>query len=66
MKIEELEQQKKQLITKYLQMQDMVDDYNSQIYAICCEIEKLNVLIVQKKKAATRASTSTAKSFSKE
>ena len=50
MEIKQLEAQKKLMLEKYLQFQDIVDGYSDKIYTICCEIEKLNLLIKKEKK----------------
>lgn len=38
----ELTREKDRLIRRYIELQDIVDDYNKQVYELCCEIELLN------------------------
>ncbi len=59
--IDHLEREKATLIQRYLEIQDIVDDYNEQMYRVCCEIEILNRKIdqartAQKTKAAPTSS----------
>lgn len=53
---EKLEADKLVLIKKYMKLQDLVDDYNKQIYDICCKIKILNEKIdTEKKKQDTKS-----------
>lgn len=55
--IKKLEDEKLVLIKKYMELQDVVDDYNEKIYDVCCKIEALNKKIEQEKiKLAARNS----------
>ena len=44
-KISEFEEQKAILIERYIELQDILDDYNEQIYTISCKIEQLNMVV---------------------
>ncbi|WP_372370188.1 hypothetical protein [Candidatus Uabimicrobium sp. HlEnr_7] len=44
-KVDEFEEQKAVLIERYIELQDILDDYNEQIYTISCKIEQLNVVV---------------------
>lgn len=46
-KLEDLERAKAALITRYLEIQEILDGYNEQMYKVCCEIETLNLRIAQ-------------------
>lgn len=45
MSIQDLQREKERLITRYMQLQDVIDQYNNEIYKLCCQIEALNILI---------------------
>jgi hypothetical protein len=49
-RLEELEAQKRALIERYMQLQDVADNTNEQIYKITCEIARLNLQIQTEKK----------------
>ena len=48
--VTQLEGEKKKLIQRYMKLQNTVDDYNEQIYVLCCKIETLNKKITEVKK----------------
>lgn len=50
--VESLEREKADLIRRYLEIQDILDDYNEQMYKVCCEIETLNLRIGQARSEA--------------
>ena len=60
--LRELQQKKEELIRRYMSLQDAVDQYNSKIYEVCCEIEALNLLIseAEKKKAKAKVNGASA------
>ena len=47
---------KELLIKQYLELQDLVDRYNEQVYKVCCEIETLNLKIKDAQEEERRAS----------
>lgn len=52
MSIDDLNKEKKRLIERYMKLQDVVDEYNEEIYKVCCQIEVLNQMIkVEEEKA---------------
>lgn len=53
--VETLEREKLALIQRYLEIQDILDDYNEKMYKVCCEIEVLNLRIVQAREAEAKA-----------
>ena len=44
-KIREYKDQKEVLIKEYLRIQDILDEYNDKVNTICCEIEKINIIL---------------------
>ena len=44
-KVTEFEEQKAVLIERYMELQDILDEYNEQIYTISCRIELLNLAV---------------------
>lgn len=44
-KIQEYREQKESLIKEYLRIQDVLDEYNEKVNTICCEIEKINIIL---------------------
>jgi hypothetical protein len=50
MSINDLQREKERLIIRYMQLQDVIDNYNNEIYKLCCQIEALNILIEGEKK----------------
>lgn len=64
MSIDDLNKEKKRLIERYMKLQDVVDEYNEEIYKVCCQIEVLNQMIkaeeekaLQKKNGASAATS---------
>jgi hypothetical protein len=55
MSAEELQREKKRLIGRFLKLQDMIEQYNGEVYRLCCQIEALNLLIEKKEKFAGKA-----------
>lgn len=52
-KEKQLQKRKTRLITRYMRLQDIADDYNEKIYGVCCEIERVNLEIeVERRKDA--------------
>lgn len=45
MSIDDLKREKERLISRYLRLQDVIDQYNNEVYKLCCQIEALNILI---------------------
>ncbi|OHB75441.1 MAG: hypothetical protein A2Z34_07395 [Planctomycetes bacterium RBG_16_59_8] len=45
--VKTMRERKESLIRKYLSLQDRVDQYNRDIYLVCCEIETLNRKIAE-------------------
>lgn len=43
--ISEYEEEKTVLIQEYLRLQDIVDEYNEQIYRTTCKIEQINFVL---------------------
>jgi hypothetical protein len=43
--ISEYEEKKIALIEQYMELQDIVDEYNEKIYKITCEIEQINFVL---------------------
>jgi hypothetical protein len=54
--LNELQKEKERLITRYLQLQDVIDQYNNEVYKLCCQIEALNILIDGELKKAKKPS----------
>lgn len=44
-KIKEYRVYKESLIQEYMKIQDILDDYNDKVNTICCEIEKVNIIL---------------------
>jgi hypothetical protein len=58
--IQDLKREKERLIGRYIELQDVIDQYNNEIYKVCCEIEAINLLIDgENKKAARKGAVST-------
>lgn len=55
MSIQDLQREKERLITRYMQLQDVIDQYNNEIYKLCCQIEALNILIQGEEKKQKKA-----------
>ncbi len=60
--LNDLKREKERLISRYMQLQDVIDQYNNEIYKLCCQIEALNILIEgeEKKKAGKNGNGHTA------
>ena len=43
--IEEYQDEKANLIQEYMRLQDIIDEYNDRIASVCCEIEKINIVL---------------------
>lgn len=39
------EEKKEKLIKEYIQLQDILDEYNEKINTICCSIEQINIAL---------------------
>ena len=50
-KIQEYQDYKETLIQEYLKIQDILDDYNEKVNTICCEIEKINIILNEMNKS---------------
>lgn len=50
MSLQDLQREKERLITRYMQLQDVIDQYNNEVYKLCCQIEALNILIQSEEK----------------
>ncbi|NUM33045.1 MAG: hypothetical protein HUU50_00735 [Candidatus Brocadiae bacterium] len=44
-KLQEYKDHKENLIKEYLRIQDILDEYNDKVNTICCEIEKINIIL---------------------
>lgn len=55
-----LEREKNRLIQRYMELQDIVDGYNQQVYQLVCEIETLNLRIKESLEAERREQARTA------
>lgn len=51
LKKEEIEGRKNSLIKRYLELQDTIDNYNEEVYNVCCEIEAINIALKTLEKA---------------
>ncbi len=56
--LDSLEREKATLIQRYLEIQDTLDDFNEQMYKVCCEIEALNLRILQVRDHKSKARSS--------
>ena len=54
-----LESRKAGLIRRYLEIQDILDRYNDEVYQVTCEIEALNISIAKAKAEAAPSNNGT-------
>ena len=50
-----LEEMKNKLILRYIELQDIIDSYNKQVYEVCLEVETINAALDGKKAAGSDA-----------
>jgi len=43
--IEEYRDEKENLILEYLRLQDILEEYNEKSNQVCCEIERINIIL---------------------
>ena len=49
MGLQDMERDKERLIERFMRLQDFVDQYNNEIYKVCCQIEALNIMIKEER-----------------
>ena len=54
-RIQEYQDHKETLIKEYMRLQDILDEYNEKINTVCCEIEKINIILHELTDSKNRA-----------
>ena len=59
-KLEAMEREKNEMISRYMSLQDQADALNEEIYKVCCGVETLNARIDALKAEMNRAAAKAA------